>query len=156
MTRNTHCDHPLAHRPNHIRRRWRRPSSILVGGLLILGLLAGCGSDDPEEAFCDAGDSLKANIEGLTDIDIISEGTNALEEQFSAISSDVDQLRDSGADLADQEITDLDTAVDQLGTRLDALSNEFTATDAQGVIEAGAAVVDTAGAVFDKLTTTCG
>ncbi len=89
-----------------IPRRRQRIGLAAVAALSI-GTLAACGSDSEssEDTFCDAGDSLRSNIEGIADIDIVSGGTDAVTEQFDAIESDVEQLRDSGSDVAADEIS---------------------------------------------------
>lgn len=135
-------------------RRWSR---IAVCAVLVVGVAAGCGDDDdsPEGAFCDAAESLRTDINGLGDIDIIAGGTSALQEQFSAIQSDANELKDSGADVAADEIDGLDAAVEELGSALDALGADVSVDGARAVADAATTVVTAAGAVLDKLSTTC-
>jgi hypothetical protein len=56
---------------------------------------------------------VRTNIETVADIDVISGGTDAISERFTAIESDLEQLQDSGADVAADEIAALDVAVDE-------------------------------------------
>ena len=145
---------PRTARPRTPQRA--RGLAVLAGALLTMGLVAGCGDDEsPEEAFCSAGDSLESNIEGLGDIDLVSEGTNALDQQFSAIQSDLDELRDSGSDVAADEIAALETAVDALGDDLNALGDDISAESASAVGDSLNSVVTTAQAVVTRLQSTC-
>ncbi|MGB5758726.1 MAG: hypothetical protein WBM50_17565 [Acidimicrobiales bacterium] len=135
------------------RRRPLRTLSILAGVLLVLGLVAGCGDDpDPEAAFCDAGDSLRSNIDGLGEVDIVSGGTDALSAQFDAISADVEALRDAGSEVAAGEIEALDSATVELETVIGSLGDESTVSDAVNAVDN---VITSARAVLDRLATTC-
>ena len=138
-------------------RRGRRWSGVAVVAALSLATLSACGSDSEpsEDAFCDAGDSLRSNIEGIADIDIVSGGTDAVTDQVEAIQSDVDQLRDSGSDVAADEISALETAVDEVAAALDGLGDDISIENAQAVAASVTAVVSAAGAVYERLDTAC-
>lgn len=140
---------------NQSQRRTGRVVRSVCAVTLGVTILAACG-DSAEDAFCDAGDSLRADIEGLGSVDIITNGTSALDEQFSAISSDLDDLRESGADVAAEEIDALGSATESLGTALDGLQADISVEGAQGVADAVSGVATAANAVLDKLATTCG
>lgn len=132
--------------------------AVAVGAVLTMSLAAACSDDDeasPEEAFCAAGDSLESNIAGLSDIDVVNEGTDAVDEQFAAIQSDLDELRDSGSDVAAGEIDALESAVDQLGDDLDALGDDISPDAASAVGASVSGVASAAQAVVDTLATTC-
>ncbi len=141
------------------RPHWIRLIVAVVAAVLTMGLVAGCGDDDEEasseEAFCAAGDSLGSNVDGLGDIDIAAEGTNALDAQFDAITSDLEDLRSSGSDVAADEIAALEAAVDQLEADLDALGDEVTAEGASAVGDSVNSVVTAARTVQDRLDATC-
>jgi len=122
-----------------------------------VGFAVSCGSDgeSPEDAFCDSGDSLQANIEGIAAIDIVAEGTDAVSEQFAAIESDVQDLVDSGSDVADDELSALESAVDELGSVLDTLGGDLSVEAAQGAVDSVTNVVTAADDVVERLSTTC-
>ncbi len=138
-------------------RRGRRWSGVAVVAALSLATLSACGSDSEssEDAFCDAGDSLRSNIEGIADIDIVSGGTDAVTDQVEAIQTDVDQLRDSGSDVAANEISALETAVDEVAAALNGLGDDISIENAQAVATSVTAVVSAAGAVYGRLDTAC-
>jgi len=134
----------------------RRLVAILALAALTLGVVSGCGSDESaEDAFCDAGDSLQANVEGIKEIDVIANGSSAISEQFDAIESDLEKLKDSGSDVAADEISALESAVDELNDALDALGDDISVEAAQGVGNSVSSVVAAAESVLAKLTTSC-
>lgn len=137
-------------------RRTRRWSVALVA-TLSLATLSACGSDgeSSEDAFCDAGDSLRSNVEGIADIDVVSGGTDAVTDQIDAIQSDVDQLRESGADVAADEISELETAVDDVSSALQGLGDDISVENAQSVSSSVGAVVTAAGALYERLDSAC-
>jgi len=138
----------------HRGRRW---SGVVVVAALSLATLSACGSDSEssEDAFCDAGDSLRANVEGIADIDIVSGGTDAVTDQLAAIQADVDALVDSGSDVAADEIAALETAVDEVGAALDGLGDDISIEAAQTLATSVGAVVTAAGAVYGPLEAAC-
>ncbi len=144
-------------------RPTRRPSRLLAAGVVAcfsLGVAA-CGSDSEsdeasaEELFCEAGDSLRTDITALADLDIISEGTSGLQERFSTIEADIDQLRESGSEVASEEISTLETAVSDFGTTLEDLGNDISAQGAVAVGSALSNLTSAASGVFDALSSTC-
>jgi hypothetical protein len=148
-------------RPANTRRPSRTTTSARalatgVASFLLLGATA-CGSDEAtaEEAFCDAGDSLQTDIDELADVDVVSEGTNGLEERFSTIEADLDQLRESGLDVASEEISALESAMDAFGAALDSLGDDISVERAQTASAALTGVVTASSGVLDKLSSTC-
>ena len=137
----------------------RRTVVTAVAVVLAVGSLAACGSDSDgesaEDKFCAAGDSLRSNISGIADIDIVSGGTDAITEQVSAIQTDVDELRESGADVAADEVSALETAVEELDSALSDLGDDISVESAQAVGNAVGSVVTSASDVFERLDSTC-
>lgn len=140
-----------------VPRRGRRWSGVAVVAALSLATLSACGSDgeSSEDAFCDAGDSLQSNVEGIADIDIVSGGTDAVTDQIDAIQSDVAQLSESGPDVAADEISALETAVDDVSSALEGLGDDISVENAQLILSAVGTVVTTAGAVYERLDAAC-
>ena len=132
----------------------RRTLGVATSIVACASLFAACG-DDAEESFCQAGDDLSSSVSGLADVDLISDGTSALEDQVAEINSNIDQLRDSGAEVASAEIDALDDAVEQLGTALRGLGGGVSTDDAQAAVSAVGSVTTAATAVFDKLSNAC-
>lgn len=137
-----------------IRRDLRTLIAWIVAGLFF-GLLVACGGDDngasAEDRFCDAGDQLRAQISDLSDFNVVEEGTGALEDRLDEIAGTVEDLRDAGSEVAQDEISALDTALDDLESSVDELGGEdLTAENAQAVVDS---VLDVAAAANQVLTT---
>ena len=142
--------------PTSFQVRSRRVVSVVALAGLSLGFASACGSDDSsEDAFCDAGDSLRSNIETIGDIDIVAGGADAFTERFEAIESDLTLLKDSGSDVASDEIATLETAVSDLGTALAGLSGGVSVEDAEQLVSSITAVSTSVDAVIERLSTTC-
>jgi hypothetical protein len=139
--------------------RYRRAVGVVVLAGLSLGFASGCGSDESaesaEDVFCDAGDSLRTNIETIVDIDVLAGGTDAISERFTAIESDLQQLQDSGSDVAADAISALDVAVDDLGSAVEALGEDISVANAQQIATSVTDVVSAASDVLEQLSTTC-
>jgi len=143
--------------PSRRVHRARRVVGVVTLAVMSLGFAAGCGSDSEpsEDAFCEAGDSLRTNVEGIAEIDVIAGGTDAISEVFAAIESDLQQLRDSGSDVAADEISALESAVDELDSAIGALGDGISVDAGLAVGNAASSVAAAAGDVLDRLSTTC-
>ncbi len=138
-----------------LQRGGRRLAAV-TGAVLALGLVAGCaGSPSPEAAYCATGDDLRTDVAALRDINIITEGTDSLGTALAAIRSDLDALKESGSTVAADEIAALDTAVVGLSASFETLGANISVAAARDVGTAVKGVVDSAGALLDKLNTTC-
>ncbi len=145
---------PFTARPN----RTRSFLTIALGAMLSVSFLAACGDDDdatPEEAFCDAGDSLETNVQALGDLDLVAEGTDALEEQLGAIETDLTDMKETGSEVAGEQIADVETAVADLETSLNDLGGELSVDNAASAIDAVSRIVTSAQAVYTELDSTC-
>ena len=132
--------------------------TIALGAILSVSFLAACGDDDdasPEEAFCDAGDSLQSDVQALGDLNIVAEGTAALEEQLGAIKSDLTEMKTSGYDVAGEQIANVETAVADLESSLQSLGGDLTVDNASDALDAVSQIVTSAQAVYTELTSTC-
>jgi hypothetical protein len=63
------------------------------------------------EAFCAAGADLRANVESLADVDVLTGGLSGIEDTLASIGDNLAAMRDSGADVATAEIEQLQAAV---------------------------------------------
>ena len=73
--------------PTSFQVRLRRVVSVVALSGLSLGFASACGSDDSSaDAFCDAGDSLRSNIETIGDIDIIARDSASISSSVFAVS----------------------------------------------------------------------
>ena len=133
-----------------------RAISLAAVAVLSIGGLAACGDDDDEmtdqEKYCAAGDDLRTSLDELFNLDIVSTGTDGLNEAVGAVSEDLDELRGAAEGAAADEVAALDDAISDVGTAISDLSGELTAENATAIgtaiQEAGAA----ADAVYQTLT----
>lgn len=130
-----------------------------TGVVVCVSLLVACGDDDDdvstEQAFCTAGDDLRAGVEGLVDLDLVAEGTNGLEERLIAINDDLDAMKEAAAEVAAEEIETLEAAVHELDSALEAIGNEISIDNAGSAINAVAAVGTAAQDVYTTLDAAC-
>jgi len=132
-----------------------RSSHLAVAVILPLALLAACGSD--EDAYCDAADQVEADVQALADLDLITEGTSGLSDRFEAIEESLDDLNDTGRDVAADEIDALNDAIDDLESATEALGDDGISVDnASAIVSAIAAVGSATGDVVTRLATACG
>jgi hypothetical protein len=138
----------------------RSVSVALAVAVMVIGVTA-CGDDDDdapsaEDTFCEAGDSLQSDLEALVSLDIIAGGTDALDESFEAVKSDVDALSDSGEEVASDDIEAFESSLDALGDAIDSLGEDISVEGATAAATAIAGVVDSSNAIYETLSTTCG
>jgi len=157
-----------------VPRRGRRRALALAAAAMAISLLAGCGDSDDEatdttdevasttggqaaaDEFCAAGDDLRDDVEGLADIDIVADGVDGVREQLDTIQDDVAALRESGRDVAADEIASLETALDDLRAAVDTLAGgDISADNARDAIAAIGAVGTAAGSVRTELDQAC-
>ena len=131
--------------------------TIALAAILSVSFLAACGDDDesPEEAFCNAGDSLESDVQALSDLDIVAEGTDGLDEQLGSIESDLTEMKEAGTEVAGEQIAELETAIADLETSLDDLGGDLTVDNAGTAIDAVSRIVTSAQAVRTELASTC-
>jgi hypothetical protein len=133
-----------------------------LAGLIVIGA---CGDDDDdqaassttnEEALCDAVDTAKDDIRALGDIDVVAEGTDAVEASLTTIREDLAELRELAPDTAPDEAEAFDNALSSLGDAISALGDEsLTAASAQDVVAAGASTVEAGQAYLGALDDAC-
>jgi hypothetical protein len=133
-----------------------------LAGLIVLGA---CGDDDDdqaassttnEEALCDAVDTAEDDIRALGDIDVVAEGTDAVEASLTTIREDLAELRELAPDTAPDEAEAFDNALSSLGDAISALGDEsLTAASAQDVLAAGTSTVEAGQAYLGALDDAC-
>ena len=137
----------------------RGGAALLAGAILSVTALAGCGSGDEdvsaEEAFCEAGDNLRADFTSLTSLDLLTGGTSALNERVDAIEADLKVLQESGSEVASEEIDALQISFDELNSAVDALGENMSIANASAIVEAITKVASSASAAYEVFTTTC-
>ena len=133
------------------RRLSARRSVVAVG--LGIALLAGCGSDDEtaQDEYCAAGDSLESSLGGLTDLDVVAEGTDGLNAAVEKVSGDLGDLREAASGAAADDVSALQQAVDELKSAVSGLGGDLTTANAGAVGTAIRNVSASAQAVYETL-----
>jgi len=139
----------------------RAGRAVALGAALALATagIASCGSDDDsststtsaQDAYCAAGDQLRTDIGNLADLDLISQGTDALRSALDDIDADVEQLVQSADDAAAPEIEQLQSSLDDLSSSLSDLGGDISSENVSALRSAIGDVTSAAGAVYDTL-----
>jgi len=133
-----------------------RVRRLLAAGVATLALVAaGCGDDDgasDQDAFCDSADDLRASLDDLFSLDLISEGTSGVTEALEQVTDDAAALKDNAGAATADDIDTLETAIDDAENAVSDLTGSLSADNASSV---GSAIEDVTGAatsVLDTLT----
>jgi hypothetical protein len=145
----------------------------LAGALAILLALSACGDDDDgdqaanstttaeattstREALCAAIDEVEQDIRALGDIDVLAEGTDAVEASLTTIRDDLAGIRELAPDTAPEEAEAFDNALASLDDAITAIrEGPITAESAQDVVAAGASTIEAGHAYLSALDDTC-
>lgn len=103
--------------------------------------LAACGDDDDAASgpdVCETRDDLQTSVDALMDVDVVEQGSDALEAAVADMTDAADAMAEAAAAELDDEVDDLRTAIDELETAVS------TVGDADGP---AAAVADVSSAV---------
>jgi len=125
-------------------------------------LAVACGDDDgggdatPTPSVCDAEEALQQAVTNLADINVVSEGTNALNTAVADVKTELDDLKTAvGSDVAD-EVDDLQTAVSDAEDTLSGIDNDATLNEKiDDVQSAFTGVATAAAALKDALSQEC-
>jgi hypothetical protein len=138
----------------------------LAGALAVLLALGACGDDDGDQAadstttagdaLCAAIDDVEQDIAALGDLDVLAEGTDAVEASLTTIREDLAEIRDLAPDTAPEEAEAFDDALASLGDAISALGeSSLTAEAAQDVVEAGASAIEAGRTYLGALDDAC-
>jgi hypothetical protein len=144
----------------------------LAGALAIVLALSACGDDDDQAAnstttaeltttssgdeLCAAIDDAEQAIGALADIDVLAEGTDAVEARLTTIREDLAEIEELAPDTAPEEAEDFDSALASLDDAITALGDgSLTAESAQDVVAAGASTIETGHAYLGALDDAC-
>ena len=146
----------------------------LAGALAALLALSACGDDDEGdqaanstttaevtttstgEALCAAIDDLEHDIRALGDVDLLAEGTDAVEASLTAIREDLAGIRELAPSTAPEEAVAFDNALASLDDAITAIrEGPITAESAQDVVAAGASTIEAGHAYLGALDDAC-
>jgi hypothetical protein len=146
----------------------------LAGALATLLAISACGDDDDGEqaanstttaeatttstsdALCAARDDAEQDIRALGDIDVLAEGTDAVEASLTTIRDDLAEIRELAPDTAPDEAEAFDNALASLDDAITALGDEpLTAESAQDIVAAGTSTIETGQTYLGALDDAC-
>lgn len=119
----------------------------IVGGVaavVMVASLAACGGTDEQASTCDALQNLSAEVTGLANVDLVGEGTSALNEQVDAIETSWNTAKDA----ADNQFTSQFAALQSSLTALGSTVESFVSGD-QGISDSVSALSADVTAVSD-------
>jgi hypothetical protein len=144
------------------------------GALAVLLALSGCGDDDEgdqeanstttrevtttstEAALCAAIVDAEQDIRALGDIDVLAEGTNAVDASLTTVREDLAEIEELAPDTAPEEAEVFDSALASLEDAIGALGDgPLTAQSVQDVVEAGASAIEAGRAYLSALDDAC-
>jgi hypothetical protein len=147
---------------------------VLAVALTTLLALSACGDDDDGDQaantsttaeatttttgdeLCAAIDDAEQDIGALADIDVLAEGTDAVEARLTTIREDLAEIKELAPDTAPEESDAFDSALASLGDAITALGDEsLTAESAQDVVAAGASTIEAGQAYLGALDDEC-
>jgi ABC-type transporter Mla subunit MlaD len=133
----------------------KAPMRLVLMAGLVIAAAAGCGDDDDtsaQEKYCEAGASLEASVEALLDLDLVAEGTDGLESALAAVGSNVNELDETAADAAADDVDELRQSVEGLEGAVSDLGGEISSENVAGVESAVQSVGAAAQAVVATLS----
>jgi hypothetical protein len=97
-----------------------RVVGVLMAAVMVVGLAA-CGGTDEQASTCDALQNLSTEIAGLADVDLVGEGTSALNEQIDAVETSWDEAKTAADGQFASQFSDLESSLVALGSAVESL-----------------------------------
>ena len=132
--------------------------------VVVAGGLTSCSSDaDPGTAaatpsgpdVCDSADALRTSLAELGDVQVVQEGTGALEAAWSAVQDDWARFADAARDEYRDEVDGVQAEADAVGDAVDAALSTPSADTLGAAASAVGAFLRGAGALVDETTSAC-
>jgi hypothetical protein len=92
-----------------------------------LGGVAGCGASSSKPAYCSDRSNLKDSVNGLTGVNLKSDGPSALQSQFQKVESDAKALVSSAKNSFPDQTSAIKSSVSRLSSTVKQLSSSPSA-----------------------------
>ncbi len=125
------------------------PAAALLGLSLSLG---GCSSTP---SYCDEVSATKSSFETLVNTDVLSEGTDALQQNYDAFSAQLDSLVDAAGDEFAEETAAVESSLQQVAAVLDDVADLNLGAAVQQAGPALESVKTSTQALLDSIQTKC-
>jgi hypothetical protein len=129
-----------------------------VAALFLLALVsAACGGDDEEAiSVCDQQENVQQAVTDLANINVLSDGTTALQDGIDNVKTELDTLRDVVREDTQDEVDALTLAVDNAGDTFANLGDAGSINDKIDEIQVAlTAIVTSASDLRDALSQEC-
>jgi prefoldin subunit 5 len=127
----------------------------LVTGLIVAAvgamlLLSACGDDGetPEDALCNELERLETEVETLQNLDLATVPLSELQDQLGEVSSAVEAVRETRADVRQARVADLEAALQALTGTITGIDADFSIEQAANDIRSAAQGVEDAWAAL--------
>ena len=152
---------------NRHGRGMRTAAAAVVAGLGSLAVaLSACSSDDTSTAasstaasttaaVCASAATFRSSLSSLADVQVVQEGTDSVQAAWTQVQGDWGEFADDARDGYSDDVDAVQAEADTAGSAIDAAVSQ---PSAQTLASAGAAVtafVQKAGALVDKVRSTC-
>ncbi len=118
-----------------------RVVAVLAAAVLVMGLAA-CGDTDEQASTCDALQDLSSEVTGLANVDLVGEGTSALDEQVDAIETSWDKARTAADGQFSSQFSALESSLAALGSSVESLiSGDQSISDRLSTLQADVTAV---------------
>lgn len=135
---------------------------LRTGGVAVLALLAlvavACGDDDDDDvSVCDQQEKVQQSVTDLANINVLSDGTDALQEGVDNVKTELETLRDVVREDTQDEVDALTQAVTDAGETFANLGEAGGINDKIDEIQVAlTTIVTSATALRDALSQECG
>jgi predicted nucleic acid-binding Zn-ribbon protein len=147
-------------------------TKLIAGSLLLAALLlaVACGDDDTTTNggdgttaattaaadVCDQKDALEAAVDDLANLDVLAEGTNALDASVENVKTELDDLKTAVGDEVADEVEAMETAVEDAEDTLSGISDDATLNEKIDDVQSAVTGVATAAdSLITALETDC-
>lgn len=139
--------------------------ALAILTIALASMFAACNDDDDDDtsgddtsatpSVCDQKDAVESAVADLADIDVLTEGTDALNENVAAVRTEVDSLKEIASQDVEEEVDALDTAVTDAEDILSGLDDATLNEKIDGVQEALTGVATASADLADALSNEC-
>lgn len=123
-----------------------------VAVVVMVASLAACGDTDEQASTCDALKDLSAEVSGLANVDLVGEGTSALNEQIDAVEASWNTAKDAADNQFASQFAALQSSLTALGSTVESfVSGDQGISDSVSALSADVTAVRDA---WSELATT--
>jgi hypothetical protein len=141
---------------------------LTIGLVALLAVLTACDDDNDDgdsdtggeatatPSVCDQKEVVEASVQDLGDLDVVAEGTDALNQQVATVKSDVADLRDTVSEDVEPEVEALETAISDAEETMSEITDDSTLNERIDAVQTSiTGIVTAAGDLGDSLSNEC-